>query len=816
LNLFGIVNKLTGPTLIILFLTLFSSARAHSPHDAIYSFAISPEFDSDGTMMCSTNHLSVYLLKSSNKGVTWTPCQKGLQLKGWEIGDNDRVSTIAYSPFFSVDRTIFSGTVGGILLRSTNNGHAWNNADTGLPGSAVTCIAVSPDFANDHLVFVGIENSGVYLSSDCGDSWVPSISGLGDVNVNDICISPAFNFDRTVFVAGPGGVSKSTDRGLSWTHSSVGLSGSPIMVLGISPEFEAVGEIFAGSYGDGIFHSSDGGLNWSASNSGITDLFVTALAVSPDYPTDHKVWLASRNIGVFQSQDSGSSWMLFDEGLDARTHQAGDIHFRKIIVSPEFSNDQLIFVSMFEGLFASTDGGMNWREADVLSPRYAISLDVSGKYESDGTLFYGTYGGGVYRSQDEGETWKPVNDSLPGRFNYSVSYASPNNHGVYSIGTSTVFHNGRLFYSVNDGNKWGDSVIEPSAAVYKPTVINECPGFPHAKKTLFVGNRADGTFPLYKSSDGGLSFSSIAPGFQGTYAIAYSPRYLTNETVYVGVGGKGAIDRVYKSTDDGASWSSIGLCSLSGVTALAVVVDQVIYAATFGDGVFRTTDGGTSWKKITNTLDENRFTKLVLSPDYQYDYTIFIASVGGGLFKSTNNGKTWQYSGFAGNVVSDIAMPQSFTNDGTLFVSTWDGIYKSNDYGNNWLPTSDIVRYENDCDNLVETGQWETIVFNDLSCHNSFYSQDPGSAIMLPFWGREVSWIGTKGPNHGVAGVYIDSQKVGSVDLYASKYSTSEVLFSHTFSSTGYHEILVAVTSNPNPNSNGNYITVDAFDVIFR
>jgi hypothetical protein len=133
-----------------------------------------------------------------------------------------------------------------------------------------------------------------------------------------------------------------------------------------------------------------------------------------------------------------------------------------------------------------------------------------------------------------------------------------------------------------------------------------------------------------KTTDGGLNWSrsQLTPSYGFTYALAIDP---TNSLV-VYAGGD---PEIYKTTDGGASWTSIS----AGITEYAdcIVVHptnpSTVYVATRG-GVFKSTNGGTSW----NSCGLTEVTALCIdpsSPDSLYAGTI------GGVYCSTNGGLTW-------------------------------------------------------------------------------------------------------------------------------------------------------------------------------
>ena len=75
-------------------------------------------------------------------------------------------------------------------------------------------------------------------------------------------------------------------------------------------------------------------------------------------------------------------------------------------ISPDFANDETIFVGTDSGIFRSTNGGRAWREVDFppdFSP--VLSLALPSNHATDGVLFAGTESHGLFYSNDRGNTW---------------------------------------------------------------------------------------------------------------------------------------------------------------------------------------------------------------------------------------------------------------------------------------------------------------------------------------------------------------------------------------------------------------------------
>jgi len=201
-------------------------------------------------------------------------------------------------------------------------------------------------------------------------------------------------------------------------------------------------------------------------------------------------------------------------------------------------------------VYKSTDAGSSWRVvANLPGSPQALAIDP----QTPTTLYLRAYRR-VYKSTDGGGRWTLVNTSLPG------SYLSTQN-----------------------------LVIDPQT----PT-------------TLYAGTFGEGVF---KSTDGGGSWNAVNTGLPtyppGYYyphsnveALAIDPQ--TPTTLYLDMGG------VYKSTDGGGSWSPAST-GLGGGTIHSLAIDPqtptTLYAGTWG--IFKSTDGGGTWYEASAGLSRS-------------------------------------------------------------------------------------------------------------------------------------------------------------------------------------------------------------------
>jgi photosystem II stability/assembly factor-like uncharacterized protein len=135
---------------------------------SVQSLVLSPRFPTDRMLFAGV--LFGQLHQSLDGGFTWQDLSAGLPAGTvW-------VRALALSPDFERDGTLFAGLDGGVI-KSTDGGLTWRPVNAGLPlkddskPPSVLSLAISPDYPADSTLFVGLVDHGVYRSLDEGESW---------------------------------------------------------------------------------------------------------------------------------------------------------------------------------------------------------------------------------------------------------------------------------------------------------------------------------------------------------------------------------------------------------------------------------------------------------------------------------------------------------------------------------------------------------------------------------------------------------------------------------------------------------------------
>jgi photosystem II stability/assembly factor-like uncharacterized protein len=579
-------------------------------------------------------------------------------------------------------------------------------------------------------------------------------------------------------------------KGMKWRQVGPFRGGRALAVTGIAGDPETY---YFGSVAGGVWKTTNGGMTWSPMTDKTGIMSVGAIAAAPSDPnviyvgTGESCWRGdiSYGDGMYKSVDGGKTWAHI--GLeDSR-------HISRILVHP--TNPDVLYVAAMghaygpndmRGVYKSTDGGKSWQRI-LFKDNKTGAIDVTFDPNNPHILFAALYeaqrypwtavgggpGSGLYKSSDDGATWKRLEGhGLPsgvlGRIGVSVSGGDSNR--VYAI---VEAEKGGIYRSDDAGETWQltnpdhrftqrawyfhhifadpkntETVYVLNTAVYKSTDGGHTFGFVRSPHGDNHGLWIDPTHPdwMINSNDGGATvshdggkswttqdnqptaeFYHVATDNQFPYRlygaqqdnstvsiISRSDSGVINETDYYEVGGgesgfvvpdpnnpdivyagsyDGLITRFDKKTHQAQDISSWPLNPMGAGAAdlvhrfqwtapimIAPNEPNAVYHG--GEAVFKTTDGGMTWTAISKDLTRNDKSKQ--------------GSSGGPLTQDNTSVEYYD---------TVFALAESPVEKGTLWAGTDDGlVHVTRDGGQTWANVTS-----------KEFGEWSLISIIEAS-----------------------------------------------------------------------------------------------------
>ena len=292
------------------------------------------------------------------------------------------------------------------------------------------------------------------------------------------------------------------------------------------------------------------------------------------------------------------------------------------IVALSVGKGRTIYAGTFGmGIYRSEDRGASWTAANAgLADKFIMCLTTA----SDGTVYAGTLRGGVFRSRDEGKTWQAINDGLTRMQVKAVMIAG---NDVY-IGTG-----GGVYRMTVGKDRWTEVTIGLEEILVHAVVMD------------------------------------------------------SDSTLYAGTSGKGVMRWNAKAAKAAMGWAPVtgGLTDHEGlrenfVRVLAIDKYDTLFAGTFDGGVYRSRDSGRTWRPISRALPNDSIRGIVMN-----ERSLFVGT-GRGVFKSFDEGRRWMpiNGGLTEMAIQVLALSQ----DGVLYAGTSAGAFRTDDEGNSWINIS--------------------------------------------------------------------------------------------------------------------------------
>ena len=620
--------------------------------------------------------------KTNNGGRTWENISDGYF--GGSIG--------AISVSKSDPNVIYVGGGEKTVRGNVSSGYGvWKSVDAGKTWTAsgleksrhIPRIAIHP--TNHNIVYAGVmgniykptEERGVYKSIDGGKTWRKTLFSNEHAGVVDLIIDPTnprilyastWRVQRTPYSLSSGGEGsalwKSTDSGETWTEISKH-EGFPEGILGIigvtvSPvDNQRVWAMVENKDQGGLYRSDDGGETWTQVNSerklrqrawyytrvyadtkDINTVYV--LNVSYHKSTDggrtfgnyraphgdhHDLWIAPEDSNRMIIGDDGGAQITYDGGETWSTYyNQPTAQFYRVTTDNAFP--YRIYVAQQDNstirIPHRTDG-YSISEDDWEPTAGGESAHIAVDPENNDIVYGGSYGGYLTRVNHERGTTRAINvwpdnpmgagaEAMKYRFqwNFPIIFSKHDPDKLYTFSQ-------HVHVTENEGQTWkvispdlttndpekqkssGGPITQDNTAVEYYCTIFAAQESPLKEGLLWVGSD-DGL--IHVTKDGGETWENVTPKGMPKWMMINSiePSAFDEGTCYV-AGTK------YKTGD-------------------------------FTPYLYKTTDYGKTWKKITNGINEEHFTR-VLREDPKRKGLLY-AGTETGMYISFNDGKDWK------------------------------------------------------------------------------------------------------------------------------------------------------------------------------
>lgn len=572
-------------------------------------------------------------------------------------------------------------------------------------------------FSTSNLL-VGTNSAGVFKSTDTGANYTLSTTGINGGNFNDIAVANSTN--TLIVTSNANGYFSSTDGGATWTLNSTGTYVNHVLKL-------SNGNILL--YGSKVFRSVDNGASFSSDANYYYDAKILEAANGDLY--------GFRGTSIAKSTDHGITWFnLTITGLPApatfsfnqasvdETNSATPNFIFQIynqntsqqelyklvgttatkITSPYsnyfnniFFQNGKFYVAQYSAYYYTSDLGANWTTVGF-SGNFVFPIKNS-SYSGIAV----SRNGSLYTSQDGGGAWNntPLPTAYPNAYITDIDVDGTGNYYASVQGAPVVKNTAQL-------------LVDPSTL---PPYINfnwQPLNGPFGGRITKIDGSADGN-TLFAIA-GNLGSQSRLWKYSGSSWAQVNPVSATGAVWDVEVDASDNVyaltftnpQKIYKSTDLGATWNALASGGLPGtgssIRRISVLADGSIVAyGTNGTkgAIYKSIDGGATFvSKFTSSVnfplggDGGTNSR---KPAISSSGVIAIFGVPSeGMLVSTDNGDTWTAKlpppsvldptgGFVGSYMfdsDDNLLMQTIVNSS---ITPWNvDIYKSTDNGTTW------------------------------------------------------------------------------------------------------------------------------------
>ncbi|HEY3743634.1 MAG TPA: glycoside hydrolase [Bryobacteraceae bacterium] len=551
-------------------------------------------------------------------------------------------------------------------------------------GGRTVAVAGIPEQPN--VFYIGVNNGGVWKSKDFGVTWKPVFDDEPTGSIGALAVAPS-NPNIVYVGSGEGlqrpdlstgdGVYKSVDAGKTWTdltptgelHNAQQIG--QVVVDPRDPNrvfVAALGHPYGPNRERGVYLTTDGGASWTKvfykdENTGAIDLWLdpkdpdivyTDLWAGRQAPWEIGGSYNGPGSGLYKSTDGGKTWHELTRGLPTIEQGRGRIG---IGIAPSDPNRIFAWVDAdprFGGIYRSDDAGESWSKVDDEERIWGRPSDFAciRVHPTDrDTVFVANTS--TYRSTNGGKNWTAIKGA-PGGDDYHTIWINPLHPDIIIIAAdqgATV--------TVNGGETWTTWYNQPTAQFYHVITDNEFPYW------VFGGQQESGSAGVAsRGNDGEITMREWHPVGVEEYGYV-APDPLDPNIIY---GGKAT--RYNRKTGDTQDVSPSGSRRSrrggeyrfvrTAPLLFSPLDPHVLYLGS--QYLLKTTNGGMSWEAISPDLSREKyeipknfgiFAKYepalgsrrgviyTVAPSYKDANTIWCGTDDGLIQVTRDGGKTW-------------------------------------------------------------------------------------------------------------------------------------------------------------------------------
>jgi photosystem II stability/assembly factor-like uncharacterized protein len=565
----------------------------------------------------------------------------------------------------------------------------------------------SPLPAARNLTGVSWATSAHALASGEALTLIETFDGGGTWNTVDFGIStdPFYNVlcrdPSNYFVTGNTNY-RSTDSGATWQPITVvPAGGSWYHIDFVSP---TVG--FMGSNG-ATARTTDGGATWGlmsgSSSSPVMygmDFHDTLMGLTGG----EKISGSGSGPGIFKTIDAGVTWVKkFSQSANdvlwlndttaiaivgTAIYRSADTGETWTQISNQIStgfdemtllpNGTVVGVSLSGDAWRSTDGGFSWTQTLVGPGALPASWNVSFFDDQVGAIV--GQSGFIYKTTDAGLTWAMLNSGIGGVSFYDLEMFD-DNAGL------AVGDNGYFLRTSNGGNYWKTDRLQVTGVTLGRSESLQAVSVVDQDFAVTAGY--DGV--VYKTSDRGATWQSI--GYPNLPADVYltDVKFITRDLGYVTGSRVNVAQNFWRTTDGGATWTLLNLNEGQSIDFVDANHGWVVNVGGLG---YRTIDGGTNWQQFI--MPNQGFSPTISKLDFVDQNVGWAVGWFGYAAHTTDGGVTWKLQNIA-TLSDQILGLYVLTTTEVYAVGAPSGaspsLYHTTDAGATWTKTSLANQY---------------------------------------------------------------------------------------------------------------------------